>query len=140
MYFKVILSLMTRNAVVVAPHPRAKQCSADAARGLAEAAVNAGAPDGIVQVIDEPSIPLVEALMADERTDVIVATGGTGVVRAAYSSGNPALGVGPGNVPVFVDASADINAAARSIVESKAFDNSVPVSYTHLTLPTICSV
>ena len=124
-YFKVILSLMTRNAVVVAPHPRAKQCSADAARVLAEAAVNAGAPDGIVQVIDEPSIPLVEALMADERTDVIVATGGTGVVRAAYSSGNPALGVGPGNVPVFVDASADINAAARRIVDSKAFDNSV---------------
>jgi acetaldehyde dehydrogenase/alcohol dehydrogenase len=124
-YFKVILALMTRNAVVVAPHPRAKQCSADAARVLAEAAVAAGAPDGIVQVVDEPSIPLVQALMADERTDVIVATGGTGVVRAAYSSGNPALGVGPGNVPVFVDASADINAAAKRIVDSKAFDNSV---------------
>jgi acetaldehyde dehydrogenase / alcohol dehydrogenase len=124
-YFKIILALMTRNAVVVAPHPRAKQCSADAARLLADAAVRAGAPDGIVQVIDEPSIPLVEALMADERTDVIVATGGTGVVRAAYSSGTPALGVGPGNVPVFVDASADPSAAARRIVESKAFDNSV---------------
>ncbi|WP_454787676.1 aldehyde dehydrogenase family protein [Mycolicibacterium lutetiense] len=124
-YFKVILALMTRNAVVVAPHPRAKQCSADAARLLAEAAVAAGAPDGIVQVVEEPSIPLVQALMADERTDVIVATGGTGVVRAAYSSGNPALGVGPGNVPVFVDASADINAAAKRIVDSKAFDNSV---------------
>jgi acyl-CoA reductase-like NAD-dependent aldehyde dehydrogenase len=124
-YFKVILALMTRNAVVVAPHPRAKQCSADAARVLAEAAVSAGAPDGVVQVIDEPSIPLVEALMADERTDVIVATGGTAVVRAAYSSGTPALGVGPGNVPVFVDASADISAAARRIVDSKAFDNSV---------------
>jgi acetaldehyde dehydrogenase / alcohol dehydrogenase len=124
-YFKIILARMTRNAVVVAPHPRAKHCSADAARVLAEAAVAAGAPDGIVQVIEEPSIPLVEALMADERTDVIVATGGTGVVRAAYSSGNPALGVGPGNVPVFVDASADINAAARGIVDSKAFDNSV---------------
>lgn len=124
-YFKVILALMTRNAVVVAPHPRAKQCSADAARLLAEAAVAAGAPDGIVQVVEEPSIPLVQALMADARTDVIVATGGTGVVRAAYSSGNPALGVGPGNVPVFVEASADINAAARRIVDSKAFDNSV---------------
>ncbi len=115
-YFKVILALMTRNAVVVAPHPRAKQCSADAARLLAEAAVAAGAPDGIVQVVEEPSIPLVQALMADERTDVIVATGGTGVVRAAYSSGNPALGVGPGNVPVFVEASADINAAANESV------------------------
>lgn len=124
-YFKVILALMTRNAVVVAPHPRAKQCSADAARLLAEAAVAAGAPDGIVQVVEEPSIPLVQALMADARTDVIVATGGTGVVRAAYSSGNPALGVGPGNVPVFVEASADINAAAKRIVDSKAFDNSV---------------
>ncbi|MCV7177647.1 aldehyde dehydrogenase family protein [Mycolicibacterium sphagni] len=124
-YFKVILALMTRNAVVVAPHPRAKRCSADAAHVLAEAAASAGAPDGIIQVIEEPSIPLVEALMADERTDVIVATGGTGVVRAAYSSGNPALGVGPGNVPVLVDASADIAAAARRIVDSKAFDNSV---------------
>lgn len=124
-YFKVILALMTRNAVVVAPHPRAKRCSADAARVLADAAIAAGAPDGIVQVVEEPSIPLVQALMADERTDVIVATGGTGVVRAAYSSGNPALGVGPGNVPVFVDASADINAAAKRIVDSKAFDNSV---------------
>ena len=124
-YFKVILALMTRNAVVVAPHPRAKLCSTDAARVLAEAAVAAGAPDGIVQVIDEPTIPLAESLMADERTDVIVATGGTGVVRAAYSSGNPALGVGPGNVPVLVDGSADIEAAARRIVDSKAFDNSV---------------
>lgn len=124
-YFKTILALMTRNAVVVAPHPRAKRCSAEAARLLGEAAVAAGAPDGIVQVIDEPSIPLVEALMADERTDVIVATGGPGVVRAAYSSGNPALGVGPGNVPVLVDATADVAAAARRIVDSKAFDNSV---------------
>ncbi|MCV7228975.1 aldehyde dehydrogenase family protein [Mycolicibacterium komossense] len=124
-YFKVILALMTRNAVVVAPHPRAKICSAQAARMLAEVAVAAGAPDGIVQVIDEPAIPLVEALMADERTDVVVATGGTGVVRAAYSSGNPALGVGPGNVPVLVDSTADIAAAARRIVDSKAFDNSL---------------
>lgn len=124
-YFKVLLALMTRNAVVVAPHPRARQCSVDAARVLAEAAVAAGAPDGIIQVIEEPTIGLVETLMADERTDVIVATGGNAVVRAAYSSGNPALGVGPGNVPVFVDASADIDAAARRIVDSKAFDNSV---------------
>ena len=124
-YFKTILALMTRNAIVVAPHPRAKRCSADAAMLLAEAAVAAGAPDGIVQVVDEPSIPLIESMMADARTDVIVATGGPGVVRAAYSSGNPALGVGPGNVPVFVDATADIAAAARRIVDSKAFDNSV---------------
>ncbi|WP_430335011.1 aldehyde dehydrogenase family protein [Rhodococcus sp. ACT016] len=124
-YFKIILSLMTRNAVVIAPHPRAKECCVDAARTLAEAATAAGAPDGIVQIIEDPSIPLVEELMSDERTDVIVATGGTGVVRAAYSSGSPALGVGPGNVPVLVDATADIRAAAKRIVDSKAFDNSV---------------
>jgi acyl-CoA reductase-like NAD-dependent aldehyde dehydrogenase len=124
-YFKVLLSLMTRNAVVVAPHPRAQECCADAARTLARAAVEAGAPAGVIQVVDEPSIPLMEALMTDERTDVIVATGGTAVVRAAYSSGNPALGVGPGNVPVLVDATADLRAAAERIVASKAFDNSV---------------
>lgn len=124
-YFKTILALMTRNAIVIAPHPRSVRCSTDAARVLAQAAVAAGAPDGIVQVVTDPSIPLVQALMADERTDVVVATGGTAVVRAAYASGNPALGVGPGNVPVFVDASADIAAAAHRIVDSKAFDNSV---------------
>jgi acyl-CoA reductase-like NAD-dependent aldehyde dehydrogenase len=110
-YSTVILALMTRNAVVVAPDPRAQNCSADAARTLADAAVKAGAPDGIVQVIDESSPSLVEALMADGRTDVVAATG--------------VAGAGPGNVPVFVDASADIAAAARRIVDSKAFDNSV---------------
>jgi acetaldehyde dehydrogenase/alcohol dehydrogenase len=124
-YFKVLLSLMTRNAVVVAPHPRAKECCTDAARALGRAAEAAGAPKGVVQVVDEPSIPLMDALMTDERTDVIVATGGTAVVRAAYSSGNPALGVGPGNVPILVDATADLRAAASRIVASKAFDNSV---------------
>lgn len=124
-YFKVLLALMTRNAVVVAPHPRAKKCCADAARLLGQAAEEAGAPVGVVQSVDEPSIPLMNALMTDERTDVIVATGGAAVVRAAYSSGNPALGVGPGNVPVMVDHTADIKAAAERIVASKAFDNSV---------------
>lgn len=124
-YFKTLLSLMTRNAVVIAPHPYAKEVCADAARTLAEAAVAAGAPKGVIQVIDEPSIPLLQALMHDPRTDVIVATGGSDVVRAAYSSGNPALGVGPGNVPILVDATADLPAAARRIVDSKAFDNSV---------------
>jgi acetaldehyde dehydrogenase/alcohol dehydrogenase len=125
LYFKVILSLLTRNSVVVSPHPFAQECCADAARVLAEAAVAAGAPDGVVQVVEKPSIPLIDALMNDERTDVIVATGGVGVVRAAYSSGNPAIGVGPGNVPVFVDATADIARAAAKLVASKAFDNSV---------------
>jgi len=125
LYFKILLSLMTRNAVVLSPHPFAKECCADAAHALAEAAVAAGAPDGVIQVVEEPSVPLVEALMRDERTDVILATGGVAMVRAAYSSGNPAIGVGPGNVPVLVDASADLAKAAERLVASKAFDNSV---------------
>lgn len=124
-YFKVLLSLMGRNCVVIAPHPRAKECCADAARTLGAAAEAAGAPAGVIQVVESPSIPLVDALMTDERTDVIVATGGSAMVRAAYSSGSPALGVGPGNVPVLVDATADVRSAAQLIVASKAFDNSV---------------
>ena len=124
-YFKIILSLLTRNAVVVSPHPAAKECCSDAARVLSEAAVAAGAPDGIVQWVEEPSVPLIDALMTDSRTDVILATGGVAVVRAAYSSGNPAIGVGPGNVPVLVDATADLGRAAKKLVDSKAFDNSV---------------
>ena len=118
-FFKVILALLTRNAIV------ARACCADAARLLAEVATGAGAPDGVIQVVEEPTVALVETLMSDPVTDVIVATGGTAMVRAAYRSGNPALGVGPGNVPVLVDASADVAAAARQIVDSKAFDNSV---------------
>lgn len=124
-YFKVLLALMTRNAIVVSPHPGAKAVCADAVRVLSDAAVAAGAPDGCIQVVEEPSIPLIEALMTDQTTDVIVATGGNAVVRAAYRSGNPAIGVGPGNVPAFVDATADVAAAAREIVDSKSFDNSI---------------
>jgi acetaldehyde dehydrogenase / alcohol dehydrogenase len=124
-YFKILLALMTRNAIVISPHPFAKGVCVEAARTMAEAAVAAGAPDGCVQVVEEPSIPLVNALMTDPRTDVIVATGGTPMVRAAYRSGNPAIGVGPGNVPVLVDATADLAAAATAIVDSKAFDNSI---------------
>ncbi len=84
-----------------------------------------GAPDGCIQVVEEPSIPLVNALMTDQRTDVIVATGGSAMVRAAYRSGNPAIGVGPGNNPAYVDETADVAAAAKRIVDSKAFDNSI---------------
>lgn len=124
-YFKVLLALMTRNAIVVSPHPLAKSCSAEAARTLAEAAERAGAPAGVVQVIDEPNLTLVEHIMRSPRVQVILATGGAPMVRAAYGSGNPAIGVGPGNAPAFVDASADVEAAARRIVESKSFDNSV---------------
>ena len=124
-FFKVLLALMTRNAVVVSPHPMAREVSADAVHTLAEAAVAAGAPDGCIQVVEEPTIPLIEALMSDPTTDVILATGGVAVVRAAYRSGNPAIGVGPGNVPVLVDHTADLAAAARRLAESKAFDNSI---------------
>ncbi len=124
-FFKCLLALMTRSVVVVSPHPLAKECCADAARTMAEAATRAGAPDGVIQAVDEPSVPLIDALMTDERTSVIVATGGVPVVRAAYSSGTPAIGVGPGNVPVLVDATADLAKAARRIVDSKSFDNSI---------------
>jgi acetaldehyde dehydrogenase / alcohol dehydrogenase len=124
-YFKVILALMTRNAVVVSPHPLARRTSVEAVRVLARAAVAAGAPDGCLQVVEEPTIPLIEALMSDRGVDVIVATGGTAVVRAAYRSGNPSLGVGPGNVPALVDATADVAQAAAHLADSKAFDNSI---------------
>src|SRR5262249_3089025 len=124
-FFKVIIALLTRNTIVISPHPMARQCCADAARLLASAAVEAGAPDGAIQVVTEPTVPLIEAMMSDPVTDVIVAPGGTAVVRAAHRSGNPALGVGPGNVPVLVDATADLAAAAERIAASKAFDNSV---------------
>jgi acyl-CoA reductase-like NAD-dependent aldehyde dehydrogenase len=124
-YFKVLLALMTRNAIVVSPHPLARKVCSDAVHLLAEVAVAAGAPDGCLQVVEEPTIPLIEALMADRGVDVIVATGGTAVVRAAYRSGNPSLGVGPGNVPALVDATADLAKAAACLADSKAFDNSI---------------
>ncbi|NMM43634.1 aldehyde dehydrogenase family protein [Rhodospirillaceae bacterium KN72] len=124
-YFKVLASLMTRNAVVISPHPAALECCVDATKTLAAAAEEAGAPEGIVQVVEQVSLPLVDEFMKSPKTDVILATGGTPMVRAAYSSSNPAIGVGPGNAPVFVDATADVKDAARHIVDSKSFDNSV---------------
>jgi acetaldehyde dehydrogenase / alcohol dehydrogenase len=124
-YFNVLLALMTRNAVVVSPHPLARRTCAEAVRVMARAAVAAGAPDGCLQVVEEPTIPLIESLMSDPGTDLILATGGTAVVRAAYRSGNPALGVGPGNVPALVDATADAARAAACLADSKAFDNSI---------------
>lgn len=124
-FFKSLLALMTRNAIILSPHPQAKDCCADAVRTLADAARAAGAPDGCIQVIAEPTIPLIENLMSDSRIDLIVATGGPAVVKAAYRSGNPAIGVGPGNAPAVVDDTADIKLAAKRIVASKAFDNSI---------------
>jgi acyl-CoA reductase-like NAD-dependent aldehyde dehydrogenase len=125
LFFNVVLALMTRNAIVVSPHPLAQRFCADACATLRAAGSRAGAPRDAIQMVDEPSIPLIQALMEDGHTNVIVATGGTGVVRAAYRSGTPAIGVGPGNAPVVVDRSADPAAAARHLVASKAFDNSL---------------
>jgi len=123
--FKAVLAMLTRNVVVFSPHPLAKACSIAAAEALADAARRAGAPDGAIQVLREPTIPLVEAAMADPRVDLVLATGGPAVVQAAYRSGHPAYGVGPGNAPAYVHESADPAAAAKRLVESKSFDNSI---------------
>ena len=125
LYYKAILALLGRNAVIFSPHPLAKACCADAAARLDAAAVAAGAPTGLIQCVETPSVPLVQTLMASPKVQVILATGGGPMVRAAYSSSNPAIGVGPGNAPVYVDPSADQTLAAQRIVDSKAFDNSV---------------
>lgn len=124
-YFKTMLSILTRNAIVISPHPGAKNVCSDAARTLSEAAIAAGAPHGVVQVIDEPTIPLIDRFLSSDLVDLIVATGGPAVVKAAYQSGNPAIGVGSGNAPVLVDDSCDLQKAARYIVGSKSFDNSI---------------
>ena len=124
-YFKVLTALMTRNAIVISPHPAARESSVDAVKMLADAAVAAGAPVGSVQVIENPTLPLIDAFMRSPTTDVILATGGNAMVRAAYSSSNPAIGVGPGNAPCFVDNSAEPRRAASLIVDSKSFDNAV---------------
>jgi acetaldehyde dehydrogenase/alcohol dehydrogenase len=124
-FYKTIIALLTRNAIVISPHPYAKACCSDAARRIARAAEKAGAPDGVIQVIDEPSLTIIDAIMKSDRINLILATGGTPMVRAAYSSGNPAIGVGPGNNPAYVDESADVARAAKLITDSKAFDNSI---------------
>jgi acyl-CoA reductase-like NAD-dependent aldehyde dehydrogenase len=123
--FKILSALLTRNAIVMSPHPAARECCVDATQHLAAAAVKAGAPDGVVQIVEYPSIPLIEMFMQSEKTAVILATGGTAMVRSAYSSSNPAIGVGPGNAPVFVDSTADLGLAAQRITDSKSFDNSL---------------
>ncbi len=125
LYYKVMLAMLSRNAIIISPHPAASECCNEAAQKLNAAALAAGAPDGVIQCIESPSVPLVNTLMASPKVAVVLATGGESMVRAAYSSGNPALGVGPGNAPVFVDSSADMRRAAQMIVSSKSFDNSV---------------
>ncbi len=119
--FKTLISLKTRNGIIISPHPRAKQSTIEAAKIVLEAAVKAGAPEGIISWIDVPSLELTNLLM--QSADIILATGGPGMVKAAYSSGKPALGVGPGNTPAVIDESADITLAVNSIIHSKTFDN-----------------
>ncbi|MBR4891483.1 MAG: bifunctional acetaldehyde-CoA/alcohol dehydrogenase [Clostridia bacterium] len=119
--FKCLLALKTRNAIIISPHPRAKNCTIAAAKLVLEAAVEAGAPEGIIDWIDVPSLEMTNTVM--KEADIILATGGPGMVKAAYSSGKPALGVGAGNTPAIIDDSADILLAVNSIIHSKTFDN-----------------
>ena len=119
--FKILLALKTRNGIVISPHPRARECTVEASRIILEAAVKAGAPEGIISWIDVPSLEMTNYIM--KQSDLILATGGPGMVTAAYSSGKPAIGVGPGNTPAIIDSSADILLAVNSIIHSKTFDN-----------------
>ena len=119
--FKCLLALKTRNAIIISPHPRAKNSTIAAAKLVLEAAVKAGAPEGIIDWIDVPSLEMTNTVM--KEADIILATGGPGMVKAAYSSGKPALGVGAGNTPAIIDDTADILLAVNSIIHSKTFDN-----------------
>ncbi len=119
--FKTLIALKTRNAIIISPHPRAKNSTIEASKIVLEAAIKAGAPEGIIGWIDVPSLALTNQVMKD--ADIILATGGPGMVKAAYSSGKPALGVGAGNTPVIIDDSADVRMAVNSIIHSKTFDN-----------------
>ena len=120
--YKAIVALKSGNGVVISPHPHAKKCTASTAKLMLEAAVAAGAPDGIIQCLDTPTVESTQALMRHDKIAVILATGGSGMVKAAYSSGKPAFGVGPGNVPVLVEKTADVADAVRKVVIGKSFD------------------
>ena len=119
--FKTLIALKTRNGIVISPHPRAKLSTIAAAKVVLDAAVKAGAPEGIIGWIDQPSLPKTNLLM--KESDIILATGGPGMVKAAYSSGKPALGVGAGNTPAIIDSTADLKLAVASLIHSKTFDN-----------------
>lgn len=123
--FKSLISLKTRNAIIFSPHPSARECTIEAAKTILEAAVEAGAPENIIGWIDEPSIELSQHLMQHPKVNMILATGGPGMVKAAYSSGKPAIGVGAGNTPAVIDETAHIKMAVSSILMSKTFDNGV---------------
>ncbi|HEY9577298.1 MAG TPA: aldehyde dehydrogenase family protein, partial [Pseudobacillus sp.] len=120
--FKALIAAKSRNAIVFSPHPSAAKCTNEAVKILQDAAKRAGAPDGLISCITNPTLASARELMNHKLTDLILATGGTDMVRAAYSSGKPAFGVGPGNVPVFIHSSANITKAVKQIVQSKTFD------------------
>ncbi|MGZ4818371.1 MAG: aldehyde dehydrogenase family protein, partial [Terriglobales bacterium] len=121
--YKILIAIKGRNAIVLSPHPTALRCSCEAAAIMREAAAKAGAPPDVICCFNTPSLPGTQELMKHRRTSVILATGGMGMVRAAYSSGKPAFGVGPGNVPAFIDKSADLPKAVADVVFGKTFDN-----------------
>ena len=121
--YKSIISIKAGNAIVISPHPNAKNCIIETAKVICEAARKAGAPEGIVQCITLPTMEATDALLKNRNIGIILATGGEAMVRAAYSSGNPALGVGPGNGPAFIEKSANIPVAVKRIMDSKTFDN-----------------
>ncbi|MDD4569009.1 MAG: acetaldehyde dehydrogenase (acetylating) [Tepidanaerobacteraceae bacterium] len=121
--FKALIAIKSRNAVVFSPHPRAVDCTSQTAEIMHKAAVHAGAPEGIIGCIHYPTLEATNILMKHPDTGVILATGGSGMVKAAYSSGKPAFGVGPGNVPSYIERSADVNKAVKAIIDSKTFDN-----------------
>ncbi len=120
--FKTIISLKAGNAVVLSPHPRARRCTCATAAVMMQAAVAAGAPEGLIQCLDQSTLEGTKALMTHPKTGVILATGGSGLVRSAYSSGKPAFGVGPGNVPILIDTSAPLAEAVSAVVSGKSFD------------------
>ncbi|HBA72140.1 MAG: hypothetical protein A2X82_13295 [Geobacteraceae bacterium GWC2_55_20] len=121
--FKALIALKGRNVIILAFHPRAQQCSAAAAKIMLDAAVAAGAPQNCIQWVTQPSIEATDALMKHPDVSIVVATGGGAMVKAAYSSGHPALGVGPGGVPVFIEKSANLHMAVEDVIASKTFDN-----------------
>ena len=123
--FKSLISLKTRNAIIFSPHPNATECTIEAAKTVLEAAVEAGAPENIIGWIDEPSIEMSQMLMEHEKVNMILATGGPGMVKQAYSSGKPAIGVGAGNTPAVIDETAHLKMAVSSILMSKTFDHGV---------------
>ena len=135
LYFKTLINLMSRNAVILSPHPIAAECAADACAYLHDVAVAAGAPQNAIQIQRQLSLPATKQLMADERVKLILATGGAPMVRAAYQSGRPALGVGAGNVPVIIDEGIDTQVVAQTILRSKNFDHGTPCNAESTLIP-----